>query len=560
MLSFLQKGGKIITGPQNSILGAAFIIMIMVIFSSVLGIVRQRLFLNFFEPAELSLFFASFRLPDLVFQLLAFGIFSSAFIPVFAKLHKKDEKNAFENAARIINLALTGFIFFAIIFAVLAMSIYSLAAPGYSDAERALIVSLSRVLLVAQGVFIVSYIMTGILESLRRFFVSALAPIFYNVGIILATVFFADDLHLYAPAIGAVVGALLHFFVQFPTAYKLGFRFSRSFSLTPEVKKIGKLAAPRVLELGFLQTTKVAELFFTSIISTAALTYYNLADAVRVMPITLFGVSLAKAALPSLAAADDSKEFKRVFLKTLYQISFLVMPISAVLIALRIPIVRLLFGTEKFDWEATVQTGLVLSVFAISVPFQSAVALLSRAFYAKHNTTTPVKLSLLGTGVTVALSAIFVFLMGFPTWSLALSYALGMALQAVLMYFILSRKLNGNTLFAVVPILKSVLASFVSGGFMFVFLRFFDRSVWIKRLSFLTDIRVLRGLNFESFVIDTRYTGNLLVLTAVTAVLGGITYLLVSLLLKSDELADIMRLIRERRFGVPRKEEEPITH
>jgi len=560
MRHLLIKGKAFLSGPQNSILGAAFIIMVMVVFSSVLGLLRQRLFLNYFEPEELSLYFASFRLPDLVFQLLAFGIFSSAFIPVFTKLHKKSESVAFGTAARVVNIALVGFIVFAVIFSILAEPIYSLFAPGYSDAQHLLIASLARVLLIAQGIFIVSYIMTGVLESLRRFFVSALAPIFYNVGIIVTTILLADKLHLYAPAIGAVIGALLHFLVQFPTAYRLGFRFSFSFSLTEEVKKIGKLAAPRVLELGFLQISKLAELFFTSIIATAALTYYNLADAVRIMPITLFGVSLAKAALPTLSAVDDdNREFRRAFLKTLYQIAFLVMPVAATLIVLRIPIVRLLFGTDKFSWEATVQTSLTLSVFAVGIPAQAAAALLSRAFYARHNTTTPVKLSLMGVAMSLILSIIFVVVFHLPTWSLALSYTLGMTFQATLMYVLLSRELNGGTLFAVIPIAKSLVASIASGATMYFLIKFFDRSVWIKRLSFLTDISALRGLDFESFVVDTRYTSNLLILTVITAAIGGVVYLLVSFLLRSEELKDLWQLVRKRGFGIP-KEEESVSY
>jgi putative peptidoglycan lipid II flippase len=557
MRQIFTKGKSFITGPQNSILGAAFIIMVMVMFSSVLGVFRQRLFLHYFEPEELSLFFASFRLPDLVFQLLAFGIFSSAFIPVFTKIHKKDNKKAFETASVLINVALVGFVVFGIFFALLANPIYSLFAPGYSDQEHLFIAALARILLVAQGVFIISYILTGILESLRRFFVSALAPIFYNVGIIVTTVLFADSLHLYAPAIGAVIGATLHLLVQFPTARKLGFRFATSFELTVEVKRIMKLAAPRVLELGFLQVTKLSELFFTSLVSSAALTYYSLADAVRVMPITLFGVSLAKAALPTLSGADENKkEFKKAFLKTLYQISFFVMPVAAVLIVLRIPIVRILFGTDKFDWEATVQTGLVLSVFAISIPFQSAAALLSRAFYARHNTKTPVKISIIGVTTSIILSFIFIVGLGLPTWSLALSYTIGISLQAVVMYYLLSRELNGGTLFAVIPIIKSLVASAIAGGAMFVIIRFFDRSAWVKRLSFVGNIQ---GLDFEAFVIDTRYTFNLLILTGITAVIGMTVYLAASFLMRSEELNDFFVLIRKRTFGLPKKETEPLT-
>jgi putative peptidoglycan lipid II flippase len=560
MRRFFLTGRAFLTGPQNSILGAAFIIMVMVMMSSFLGVIRLRVFAHFFIDEELSLLFAAFRLPDLVFQLLAFGIFSSAFIPIFTKTHKHNEKLAFETAAKLNNIALFGFVVFGVFFAIFAKPIYSAFAPGYTSEEHFLIASLSRILIVTQGFFVVSYIMTGILESLRRFFISALAPIFYNVGIIFTTVAFADDFHLYAPAVGAMIGAFFHLAIQFPTAYRLGFRFLPSFGLNDEVRRIGRLAAPRIVELVFLQASKLSELFFTSIIATASLTYYTFADSVRVMPITLFGVSLAKAALPTLASAGENRKgFKKTFLKTLYQISFLVMPVAAVLIVLRIPIVRLLFGAKKFDWEATIQTSLTLSVFALSIPFQSAAALLSRAFYARHNTKTPVKISILGVAITVALSAIFVMVFGLPTWSLALAYTLGMTLQATLMYFILSRELNGGTFFAIMPIVKSLLASLTSGAAMFFVIKFFDRSVWIKRLSFLTDLQVLNGLDFESFVIDTRYTGNLLILTVMTAAIGGVVYLATSFFLRSDELRDLLVLVRRRAFGLPKREEEPIT-
>jgi putative peptidoglycan lipid II flippase len=275
------------------------------------------------------------------------------------------------------------------------------------------------------------------------------------------------------------------------------------------------------------------------------------------MPITLFGVSLAKAALPTLANIDEDKKlFKKAFLKTLYQICFLVMPVASTLIVLRVPVVRLLFGTDKFDWEATVQTGFVLSVFAVSIPFQSAAALLSRAFYARHDTTTPVKVSILGVAISITLSVIFILFMGLPTWALAASFTVGVVFQAIALYYLLSRELNGGTLFALLPIFKAAVASAVSGGVMFVIIRFFDRSAWVKNLSFVGNIQ---GLDFEKFVIDTRYTFNLLFLTGVTAIAGGLVYLGVSFVLRSSELGDFIKLIKGKAFGIPKKEEETVS-
>ena len=551
-----SKGKALLTAPQSSILSAAFVIMIMVIFSTVLGLVRQRLFLHYFEPSELSLFFAAFRIPDMVFQVLAFGMFSSAFIPVFTKTHKRDPKEAFEISMRVMSIGLTVFIIFACVFAVFANSIYGLVAPGYSNQEHETIANLSRILLMAQGLFVVSYVLTGVLESLRRFLIPALAPIFYNLGIILVTVLFSQKIGLAAPAIGAVFGAFLHLIIQVPAAKNLGMKFGFTLSLNEGVRKIGKLAAPRVLELGFLQTSKMVELYLTSIIASASLTYYSLADSVRIMPITLFGVSLAKAALPTLSSeSDDPKAYRKSFLTTWYQIMFFVLPVTAVLMVLRIPAIRLLFGTDRFDWEATVQTGLVLSVFAISIPFQASVALLSRAFYALHDTKTPVKISMIGVVVTIVMALTLTLGLSLPTWSLALAYSIGSAFQAISLYYILSKRLNGGTLFALKPVLTSVVSSVAAAGVMYFVIKFFDRSVWIKRLSFLTDIKALKDLNFESFVVDTRYTFNLLILTVITALLGGVIYLAMQYVLGSKELGAFIGMLRKRKLTPPSAKE-----
>jgi len=393
--SLFSRGKKILFSQQESILSAATVIMLMVVASRILGLLRNRILLGYFSPEEMSLFFAAFRLPDLVFEVLTFGALSSAFIPVFTKLVKRDEREAWDTASRVMNLGLLLFVAISLIFGVFSHILYNIVAPGYSSEDTELVATLARVLFAAQGFFVVSYVLTGVLESLRRFLIPALAPIFYNLGIILGAVLFSKNLGLYAPAIGVLIGAAMHFMVQLPLAYKLGFRFQLTLRPNINVKKIGELAWPRVIELSLLQVSKTVELYLASIISTASYTYYMLANSVQLLPVGLFGVSMAKAALPTLTRhADEPVMFKRTFLATLYQVIFLVTPMAVFLIVLRIPIVRLLFGTNIFGWEATVQTGLVVSAFAIGVPAQASVMLLNRAFYAMSETKLPVRISL----------------------------------------------------------------------------------------------------------------------------------------------------------------------
>ena len=381
MQEIINKGKKIFLSPQSSVLSAATIIMLMVVASRILGLVRQRVLAHFFTPNELSLFFAAFRLPDLVFEVLVFGTFSSAFIPVFAKALKRGNKDAWEIAGTVTNIGISIFLVFAGFVIVFANNFYGILAPGFSIEHREQIVSIARVLFAAQGFFVVSYVLTAVLESSRRFLVPALAPLLYNVGIIVGTILLAPRMGLMAPALGVVIGASSHFLIQLPLAIKLGFRFIPRIRITDEVKKIGKLALPRVIEVSFLQIARTAELFLASLISTASYTYFTFGNTLQLLPVGLFGTSIAKAALPTLARqADTPAAFRRTLFGALYQVSFLVFPIATVLIVLRIPIVRLVFGTDIFSWEATVQTSMVVSAFALGVFFQAASSLRREVF------------------------------------------------------------------------------------------------------------------------------------------------------------------------------------
>ncbi|MFZ5932487.1 MAG: lipid II flippase MurJ, partial [Patescibacteria group bacterium] len=238
----IAKGKKFFLSPQGSVLSAATIIMVMVIASRILGLVRQRTLAHFFSPNELSLFFAAFRLPDLVFEVLVFGTFSSAFIPVFTRALKKGRKEAWEIAGTITNLGLIFFVILAVAVILFAKPLYGLFAPGFSLEHRDQIVVLTRILFAAQGFFVVSYVLTAVLESSRRFLLPALAPLFYNLGIIAGTIFLAPGYQLMGPTLGVVLGAGLHFLIQLPLAIRLGFRFRLKMKITKNVKKIGRLA------------------------------------------------------------------------------------------------------------------------------------------------------------------------------------------------------------------------------------------------------------------------------------------------------------------------------
>lgn len=564
--NIISKGKRFLMAPQGTVLSAATIIMLMIVASRVLGLVRQRTLAHFFTPDDLSLFFAAFRLPDLIFEVLVFGTFSSAFIPVFTKAIKKGNHTAWDIASSIVNLGLIIFIILAVLVGFAASGLYGVFAPGYSLSQREEIVRLTRILFAAQGFFVISYVLTGVLESLRRFFIPALAPLFYNLGIILGTLFLAPRLGLMGPVVGVVVGAASHLFIQLPLAAKLGFRFKPRVEITEGVKKIGKLAAPRLVEVSFLQVSKVAELFFSSLISTASYTYYTFGNTLQLLPVGLFGTSIAKAALPTLSRESDSPgDFKKTLLSAFYQLTFLTLPVATALIVLRVPVIRLVYGTDIFGWEATVQTGYVLSAFAVGVVFQAAVALLARGFYALHDTKTPVLISIFSIGLTIIADFILINTLKLNVWGLALAFTIGSGLQAIMLFYLLNKRIINESLTLLMgPVVKAAIASLGSGLTMFFFLKIFDRSVWVKRLSFLGKIEATKGLPFEKFVLDTRYTVNLLTLTIMVGFIGAIVYLVLSILLKSDEVWMFFNLvkrtfIKRKVTPIPAREQEPIA-
>jgi putative peptidoglycan lipid II flippase len=549
----IYKFKKLIFEQQHSVLSAATLIMIMIVASRLLGLVRQRVLAHYFVSSDLSLFFAAFRLPDTIFEILVFGTFASAFIPIFTNTLKESKEKAWKTAGIIANWGGLFFVILAAIVVIFAHPLYRLITPGFIASDQTKIADLARILFIAQGFFVISYVLTAVLESSKRFFVPALAPLFYNLGMIISTILLSSRYGLYAPVIGVVIGASMHFLIQLPFAIKLGFRFSKAFTITPEVRKIARLSLPRIAEVSFLQIAKFVELTLASLISVPAYTYFTFGNTIQLLPVGLFGTSIAKASLPTLSAqADDLPAFKKTLFETLNQVVFLMMPIVAFLMVARVPVVRLIFGTDIFTWEATVETSLVVSAFAIGIFSQAANSILARSFYALHNTRTPVLVSVSTLTLNIILDYIFVFIYKLPVWSLAFAFSLSSIIQSVILFVLITKRIhNGAKTTLYLPILKSIVGGIISGSTMFFILKFFDKSVWIKKLSFITQVDSISNIDlpFEKFVLDTRYAGNLLVLTAIVGIIGMIVYIVVLKILKSKELDTFINLFKRMLLG-----------
>lgn len=558
MKNFFEKGQNLLGRKQGSILSAAFVILGLIAISRVLGLIRQRIFVHFFTPGELDIYLAALRIPETFFEILVAGSLASAFIPVFTSiLGKGDKRGAWYVAGITQATLLTFFILLSGVVLIFAEPISKVLTPGFSSQDQLLMTQLTRFLLIAQGFFLLSFFISGIQESFQRFLVPAIAPLFYNLGMIFGAAFL-HGAGVWGIAIGAVAGSLVQFIVQLPFVYQLGFRFIAKIDLREkEFRKIVKLALPRMGEIAFLQIAKGVELFLATTISRGSYTHYIFASSLQLFPVALFGYSLGKASFPTLAnhaSRGNKEEFISTLKFALGLVLFFIIPAAVILAVLRIPIVRLVFGAQNFDWDSTVQTGLALSAFSFAVVSQGVIGILARSLYAIQDTKTPMIVALFSTCVNIALSFWFITSLQMGVWGLAFSYSISSLLQAGILLILLNKRIFFLRWDFIRNIGKTFASSAVSGFVMYFLLKIFDQAVWDKRLSFLGDVGLALPTTFQVFVLDTRYTVNLIFLTLLVVTVGILVYVGTAALFRCREvdlLAGWIGKIAEREVSLP---------
>ncbi len=514
---------------QSSILSGATVLMVAVFASRFLGLIRDRLLVQSFDTSQAAIFFAAFRLPDLLFQILIFGSLSVAFIPIFTDyLHKQDnEEEAFKFASSILNLSLLVFGVVVFLSAIFVSQINSLVVPGFSGEQKILTDRLTQVILFAQMFLVVGTFFFGIAHTYQRFIIPALAPIFYNFGIILGIVFFAPLFGIMGLGLGVVLGAMLHVLVQVPLIRSIGFRYKLTFDfLNSGVKEVFKLMSVRNIGLVAEQVNEVVGVALASIISYSSVTLLTFATHLFAVPIGLFGATIAQAALPVLSkefSKGDMESFKRTLLTTMHQILFLTLPAAAILIVLRIPVVRLVFGADLFSWEDTVLTGRTVAFFSVGLAAQSVVLLLVRSFYAMKDTKTPVMVSLVSITLNILLSVTFVLGLQMGVWSIGLAFAISINIGTALLVYFLNKKLNGfSNKELVMPAFKMFVAAVAAAFALYI---------------------PMKGL--DQLIFDTTKTVNLIMLTGIASSFGLAIYILLVWLLNVKELTTFIDFFRK---------------
>lgn len=510
-----MKAGK------RQIVEAATIVMAAFVVSRVLGLVREiAIGHQFGTSRELDAYLAAFRIPDILFQLIAGGALGSAFIPTFTSyLARQEEEEAWRLASAVINLVLLVLTLGAILAAIFAPQLVShFVAPGFATEEQALTVLLMRLMLISSVVFGVSGIAMGILNSYQHFLLPALAPVVYNLSIIGGALFLAPSIGARGLAVGVVAGSFLHLAIQVPGLYRKGLTYHPYLGLDhPGVREVGRLIGPRMLGLATVQLNFLVNTILASGLAEGSLAALNYAWLLMMLPQGVFAMAIATAAFPTfsaLAAREEVDEMRQTLASTLRGILYLTIPASVGLFVLREPLIQLLLQRGRFDAASTQAVAWALQFYAIGLFAHATVEIVTRAFYALHDTLTPV---LIGAG-TMALNIVLSLLLIGPLahGGLALANSTATILEMAVLLLILRSRLLG-----------------LEGE---------------RLLGSLTRVMAAAGLMGLSLVWYLRSLGesNVVALAGGAMLLGMVVYLASSHLFGSREVVTLWQLWRTR--------------
>ena len=433
---------------SRRVAGAALVVMAFFVISRFTGLAREIIIgARFGTSAEYDAYLAAFRVPDLLFQLVAGGALGSAFIPVFAGYWVKGEKSGawllFSRVLNLVTLLLVVLALTAILFAQPLVS--GLIAPGFAPGQQALTVQLMRIMLMGTVVFGASGLVMGALNATQHFLWPAAAPVVYNLAIIASAWWLAPRMGIAGLGYGVVAGALGHLLVQLPQLLRTGVVYTPSADLRDAgVREVLRLMGPRVLGLFFVQMQFLVNTILASGLATGSLSALNYAWLIMLLPLGIFAQSVATAVFPTFAAqiaAGDADALRRTLSQTLRTVLFLIIPSAVALLAFGPMIVRLLLERGSFTAESTALVAYALAFYALGLVGHASLEIMVRAFYALHNTWTPVLVGVAAMALNILLSIWWVRSLGFG--GLALANSTATLLEALLLLILLRRRLGG---------------------------------------------------------------------------------------------------------------------
>ncbi|MDO8575116.1 MAG: lipid II flippase MurJ, partial [bacterium] len=479
---------------------AAYLLAFFTILSQILGLVRDRLLTYFLGVgADLDIYYAAFKIPDIIFFFSASVVSVSVLVPFIAE--KMEEGN--ENAKKFTNSVFALFSVFIIVVSIVAFFVmpYILPVlfPRFSPESMSTLVNLSRILLLQPILLGVSNFFGSIVQSFRQFIVYASGPVLYNAGIIIGIIFLYPYFGLYGLVYGVLIGALLYILVQIPTIVEKGFfpKFSLDIDW-PKIKKVVVIALPRTFTLGVGSLSILFLVSLASRIMEGSVSIFSLSMNLQSVPLAVVGVSYSMAAFPllsSLFSKNKIEAFINEIKVSLQHIIFWSLPIIALFVVLRAQIVRVILGSStKFTWTDTKLTAAVFAMFTISVLAQAVVMLFTRVYYSAKITYVPLIVNSICAGLSVILGFAFLRIFrSYPWFSefmsdlwrvdsvtgnevlmLALGFTVSAILNALILWYLLEKKFGGFTRGVIKTFIQSMVSALFIGVISYSMLNVFD--------------------------------------------------------------------------------------
>jgi putative peptidoglycan lipid II flippase len=539
---------------------AAYVLAGFALGSQLLALVRDRLLASSFGAGQtLDLYYAAFRIPDLLFVGVASLLSLYALLPVLSKLEAENPGLVISFMRKMLILFFAGMGLLSAVAYFFAPQLVAFVAPGLigNEARMAELVFLTQILLLQPILLGLSNLLANLTQLRHRFVLYSISPLLYNLGIIAGIVFLYPTMGLPGLAWGVVIGAALHALVQLPfftterETQKLPWQRTLS-----QFKEVLVLSVPRTFSLAAGQIALLSVIAVASLLPAGSISVFTFAWNLQAVPLTIIGVSYSVAAFPTLArffAGQKRDEFVQHIEAALRHIIFWSLPAIVLIVVLRAHIVRVILGFGAFDWSATRLVAAALALFVLSLAAQSISLLIARAYYAAGNTVKPLMLAILEVVVAVvaALSLVVAF-DHYPLWRLFVESMLrveGVPGTEVLMLAL------GLTLGAV--------ARFAVG--LALVARDFDIPLKaVRRLSFESlSASIIGGtaayatLQLFTPIIDTTTVPGILTQGAAAGTAGLLAAFVVLAVLKSRELAEIVGAARQKLVGVEKVAVEP---
>ncbi len=539
---------KSILGREaSSINQAAFLLGLFSLLSQIVGLMRDRFLAHIFGAGqELDIYYAAFRVPDFLFVTVASVVSLSVLIPFIIE----KEGIGREALRKFIDSIFT---FFSLVMCIAALSAYILMPwlshvlfTGFESEALARIIFMSRILLLSPIILGFSNLFGSLTQAYNRFTIYAVAPILYNVGILVGIMCFSTEWGVLGAVVGVIFGALMHLFVQVPFVWKDG--LMPRIAWKPEwklVERVAKISLPRTLTLSMSALTFIFLTALASRMAGGSVSIIALSNNLQTISLSLIGVSYSLAAFPTLTRRFQEKNipaFLEQMQVTTRFIVFWSLPLTALLVVLRAQIVRVLLGSGLFDWSATRLTAAALALFVLSSVFQSLLLLFMRGFYSAGFTKKPFYINLFSTAVLVAVTYGLVDLFTSSTifssfittllkvddlgngvmLMLPLGFSMGTIVNTLVLWYFFERDFPGYSRALWRVWFEGLGASVVMGAVAYAGLTYFG----------------------SLFALDTLL--NVFLQGFLAGLLGIAAGILVLMLLKSQELASVSQVVRSK--------------